>query len=95
MTGFSVTYHRTPHLPDPQARALAEPALAVGGGMIVAAALCVPRLPGWASDYGAVLVYTALILHLAIAIGLLRWGVLTMWTGYRCGNHRNAIGHHR
>jgi hypothetical protein len=79
----------------PENRALAEPALIIGGAILLATALCAPRLPRWAADYGAALVYTALFMTIAVAVGLARWGVLTRWTGYGCGNHRNEIGHRR
>ena len=58
-------------------------ALATAVIMIAVAAACVPWLPGWAMDYGAILVYWALALHLAIAIGLAGWAVRTWRTDYR------------
>lgn len=51
--------------------------------MLALAAACVQWLPGWATDYGAILVYWALALHLAIAIGLVGWAVRAWRTDYR------------
>ncbi|WP_019926565.1 hypothetical protein [Nocardia sp. BMG111209] len=59
---------------DTEIAPLAEPALVLGAGMLAAAVACVGRIPGWADDYGAFLVFFALILHLALAVGVLRWG---------------------
>ncbi|WP_067683525.1 hypothetical protein [Nocardia miyunensis] len=66
-----------------EGRAPVWPALTLAALMFAAAAACVPWLQGWATDYGAILVYWALALHLAIAIGLVRWAVRTRRTDYR------------
>lgn len=58
-------------------------ALATAIIMFVLAAACAPWFPGWATDYGAILVYWALALHLAIAIGLARWAVRAWLADYR------------
>lgn len=41
--------------------------------MVVAALATLTRIPGWTSDYG-VLVIAAVVLYLALATGLVRWG---------------------
>lgn len=79
----------------PETRPPIWPALAVAAVMFAAAAACLPRFPGWASDYGAILVYWALSLHLIIAIGLVRWAVRARWTDYRSQKHRTENGYRR
>ncbi|MBF6331996.1 hypothetical protein [Nocardia transvalensis] len=63
-------------LPDPDPGVLAGPALAIGVGMLALAVVFAARLPDWARDYGAELVYSALMLHVGSAVLLLRWGFL-------------------
>ncbi|MFI9409055.1 hypothetical protein [Nocardia gamkensis] len=45
-----------------------------GLAMVVAALAALTRIPAWTADYG-VLVVAAAILYLAIAAGLVHWGV--------------------
>ncbi|MGV9665257.1 hypothetical protein [Nocardia niigatensis] len=58
----------TPH-------AVATVALVLGAAMVVAVPAAAEYVLLWARLYGAVLVYLALVEYLAVAIGLLRWGV--------------------
>lgn len=46
----------------------------LGSAMVVAALAALMRIPGWTADYGVVVVAAA-ILYLAIAAGLVRWGI--------------------
>ncbi|MQY30843.1 hypothetical protein NRB56_64470 [Nocardia sp. RB56] len=64
-----------PAAPEPSLEPLAEPALGVGVVMLLAALVCAPRIPLWADDYGVALVYLALFIHLALAVGAVRWGL--------------------
>ncbi|WP_155981766.1 hypothetical protein [Nocardia sp. BMG111209] len=60
---------------EPSLEPLAEPALGIGVVMLLVVLVCAPRIPAWADDYGIVLVYLALFIHLALAVGALRWGL--------------------
>ncbi|MEU2041858.1 hypothetical protein [Nocardia niwae] len=55
---------------------LAVPAVVIASimllGMLVAA---VVLLPAWARDYGAILVYVAVVVYAGLAFRLLWWGV--------------------
>ncbi|MEU7630909.1 hypothetical protein AB0C34_13120 [Nocardia sp. NPDC049220] len=63
---------------DPGTAPLAPIAITLGLLLLVVAGTQLNRLPGWAGDYGAVLVYLAFILYLLIAGSLLWWGVDTV-----------------
>ncbi|MGQ4616235.1 hypothetical protein [Nocardia sp. R7R-8] len=52
--------------------------------MVVVALSASTRIPGWASDYG-IMVIAAAILYLAVAAGLVRWGI-----GRRHDPHRDT-----
>lgn len=54
---------------------LAPLAVAAGLILLIAAVATMSRMPGWADDYGAPLVYLAIFLYLAIAGRLTWWGV--------------------
>jgi Ca2+/Na+ antiporter len=60
---------------------LAPLAVATGLILLIAAFATVPRMPGWAADYGASLVYFATFLYVAIT------GRLTWWGAYILINH--------
>ncbi|MER7448861.1 hypothetical protein ABTW96_01070 [Nocardia beijingensis] len=45
----------------------------LGLTMVVAVLAALSRIPAWTSDYG-VMVIAAVILYLAVATGLVRWG---------------------
>ncbi|WP_157112034.1 hypothetical protein [Nocardia beijingensis] len=65
--------------PDPDAAPLAVPAVVLASimllGMLVA---LVVLLPAWARDYGASLVYFAVVIYAGLALRLLWWGVTTL-----------------
>ncbi|MFI6361659.1 hypothetical protein ACIBG0_02820 [Nocardia sp. NPDC050630] len=60
---------------------LAPLAVATGLILLVGAFATVYRMPGWAADYGASLVYFAIFLHVAIT------GRLTWWGAYILISH--------
>ncbi|RJO70923.1 hypothetical protein D5S18_27485 [Nocardia panacis] len=64
-------------------RPLAVPAIALGIALTLAALISLPWLPHWAAEGGPLLVYAALVLHLAIAAGLIRWGLDILLTERR------------
>ncbi|MEV4234206.1 MULTISPECIES: hypothetical protein [unclassified Nocardia] len=53
---------------------LAPLAVATGLILLIPAFATVNRMPGWAADYGASLVYFAIFLYVAIAGRLTWWG---------------------
>ncbi|MFF3223686.1 hypothetical protein ACFYV7_12915 [Nocardia suismassiliense] len=53
-------------------------ALAIGVGMLIAAFVTLDRVPGWADDYGAILVYLAFFLYMSIAGRLTWWAIDTL-----------------
>ncbi len=53
---------------------LAPLAVATGLILLIVAFVTVNRMPGWAADYGASLVYFAIFLYVAIAGRLTWWG---------------------
>ncbi|MFD7844885.1 hypothetical protein ACFV4K_18360 [Nocardia sp. NPDC059764] len=55
--------------------AVAIAALVLGSIMVVAIPASTDYLFVWARMYGAVLVYLAFAEYLAVAVGLVRWGV--------------------
>ncbi|MGW2661836.1 hypothetical protein ACWCW7_12805 [Nocardia tengchongensis] len=54
---------------------VATVALVLGAVMVVAIPAATDYLSAWARTYGAVLVYLAFVEYLAVAVGLVRWGV--------------------
>ncbi len=54
---------------------LAPLAVATGLILLIAAFATVNLISGWAADYGAILVYLAIFLYVAIAGRLTWWGV--------------------
>lgn len=58
---------------------LAIPAIALGLLLLVAAFATLNRIPGWADDYGAILVYLAFFLYMSIAGRLTWWGIDTLY----------------
>ncbi|MFE7744750.1 hypothetical protein [Nocardia sp. NPDC057455] len=67
--------------PDPDAAPLAVPAVVIASMMLIGmlAAILV-LLPGWARDYGAGLVYLAVLIYAGLAVRLLWWGVAILRT---------------
>ncbi|MFI6169859.1 hypothetical protein ACIBCN_23975 [Nocardia sp. NPDC051052] len=59
---------------EPDNAALAPVALLAGLFMLIAAFAHLDRIPGWADDYGAILVYLAFFLYMSIAGRLTWWG---------------------
>ncbi|GAB4585661.1 hypothetical protein [Nocardia sp. IFM 10818] len=57
------------------ANSLGIPAVMLGVLMVIAVPAALTRLAGWADLYGAVLVYLAFFEYIAVAAGLVRWGV--------------------
>ncbi|MFI9632803.1 hypothetical protein ACIHAX_08925 [Nocardia sp. NPDC051929] len=68
--------------PDPDSVPLAVPAVVLASimliGMLVALVLL---LPNWARDYGADLVYLAVLIYAGLALRLLWWGVTVLRAG--------------
>ncbi|MFI6041447.1 hypothetical protein ACIA8C_07415 [Nocardia sp. NPDC051321] len=54
--------------------ALAPVALLAGLFMLIAAFAHLDRIPSWADDYGAILVYLAFFLYMSISGRLTWWG---------------------
>ncbi|APA98721.1 hypothetical protein [Nocardia seriolae] len=50
-------------------------ALILGAGMVIAVPAAAEYLSLWARMYGPMLVYLAFVEYLAVALGLVRWGV--------------------
>ncbi|MFG1793256.1 hypothetical protein [Nocardia sp. NPDC049149] len=65
--------------------ALAPVACAVGFFMLLAAFAHLDRVPGWADDYGAILVYLAFFLYMSIAGRLTWWGVDILYARIKTG----------
>ncbi|WP_328412155.1 hypothetical protein [Nocardia sp. NBC_00403] len=72
---------------DDELAPLGIPALALGMMLIGAGLAFLPLTIGWASDYGPLMVYTAYILHLSLAIALSVWG------GRRIRDHRRFVSY--
>ncbi|MBF6195940.1 hypothetical protein [Nocardia implantans] len=65
--------------PDPDAAPLAVPAVVVASIMLIGMLVAlVVLLPAWARDYGATLVYFAVLIYAGLALRLLWWGVTTL-----------------
>ncbi|NNH72971.1 hypothetical protein HLB23_24445 [Nocardia uniformis] len=58
--------------------AVAGGALALGLLLLIVAFANLNRMPGWADDYGAILVYLAFFLYMSIAGRLTWWGIDTV-----------------
>ncbi|WP_280358507.1 hypothetical protein [Nocardia otitidiscaviarum] len=52
--------------------------LALGLLLLIVALANLNKMPGWADDYGAILVYLAFFLYMSIAGRLTWWGVDTL-----------------
>jgi hypothetical protein len=67
--------------PDPEAAPLAVPAVVVATIMLLGMpAAVLVLLPSWARDYGADLVYLAVLIYTGLAVRLLWWGVAILRT---------------
>lgn len=58
-------------------------ALVVGFAMLIAAFATLDYVPGWAEDYGTILVYLAFFLYMSIAGRLTWWGIDTVYARLR------------
>lgn len=65
--------------PEPDNVALAPVALLAGLFMLIAAFAHLDRIPGWADDYGTLLIYLAFFLYMSITGRLTWWGVDTIY----------------
>ncbi|KAA8888826.1 hypothetical protein F3087_07390 [Nocardia colli] len=72
------TDHAANSAPEPNKVALAPIALLAGLFLLIAAFAHLDRMPGWADDYGAILVYLAFFLYMSIAGRLTWWGIDTL-----------------
>ncbi|MFQ6332084.1 hypothetical protein ACLMAL_39070 [Nocardia sp. CWNU-33] len=72
---------------DDELAPLGIPALALGMMLIGTGLAFLPLTIGWASDYGPLMVYTAYILYLSLAIALSVWG------GRRIRDHRRFVSY--
>ncbi|KZM74948.1 hypothetical protein [Nocardia terpenica] len=63
-------------------------ALALGLVLLMVAFANLDRVPGWADDYGAILVYLAFFLYMCIAGRLTWWGIDTLRDRVRAGRGR-------
>ncbi|WP_406230348.1 hypothetical protein [Nocardia sp. NBC_01009] len=62
--------------PDPDALPLAVPAVVMASIMLIGMLVAfVVLLPDWAHDYGADLLYIAVLIYFGLAVRLLWWGV--------------------
>ncbi|MFE9580630.1 hypothetical protein ACFYO1_29925 [Nocardia sp. NPDC006044] len=64
---------------EPNNAPLAPIALLAGLFLLIAAFAHLDRMPGWADDYGAILVYLAFFLYMSIAGRLTWWGADTIY----------------
>ncbi|MFI7002490.1 hypothetical protein [Nocardia sp. NPDC050175] len=65
---------------EPNNAAWAPMALLAGLFLLIAAFAHLNRMPGWADDHGAILVYLAFFLYMSIAGRLTWWGIDTTYT---------------
>ncbi|MFI9400812.1 hypothetical protein [Nocardia sp. NPDC052316] len=70
---------------EPNTALLAPLSVAAGLLMLIAAFATLHRMPGWADDYGAVLVYLAFFLYMSIAGRLTWWGIDTVYARLKSG----------
>lgn len=71
--------HRATSETDPlNATVVAVGALVLGLVLLMVAFANLDRVPGWADDYGAILVYLAFFLYMCIAGRLTWWGLDTL-----------------
>lgn len=85
----------TPHIrvtQEPNVAALAPIALTTGLLMLIAALAAVGRIPGWATDYGTILIAISIIVYLSIAGRLLGWGIAQLLD--RMSESRAETSHH-
>ncbi|MFD0363002.1 hypothetical protein ACFQZZ_16280 [Nocardia sp. GCM10030253] len=66
---------------------LGIPALALGLMLIGAGLAFLPLMRGWAGDYGPLMVCTAYILYLSLAVALSVWGA------HRIRDHRRSVSY--
>ncbi|MFJ4653888.1 hypothetical protein ACIP5Y_21705 [Nocardia sp. NPDC088792] len=71
------------HPGDPAPEPLNPTAVALGGLvlgllLLIVAFANLNRMPGWADDYGAILVYLAFFLYMSVAGRLTWWGIDTL-----------------
>ncbi|MFF2550543.1 hypothetical protein ACFVUS_06055 [Nocardia sp. NPDC058058] len=72
-------HRHTGSAPEPlNPAAVASGALALGLLLLITAFATLNRMPGWADDYGAILVYLAFFLYMSIAGRLTWWGIDTL-----------------
>ncbi|KZM68189.1 hypothetical protein [Nocardia terpenica] len=76
--GADNTTPRTASQADADIAALAIPAIVLGVAMLIAAFAGMDRIPGWADEIGAVLVYLAFFLYMSVAGRLTWWGSDTL-----------------
>ncbi|MEV0292308.1 hypothetical protein [Nocardia sp. NPDC050710] len=68
--------NRPPRCPtQPNTAPLASLAVLLGVIMVLAAVAELDRIPGWAADYGTVLIVMAIATYLAVAGRVLHWGI--------------------
>ncbi|MGW4842901.1 hypothetical protein [Nocardia brasiliensis] len=63
-------------------------AFGVGLAMLIAAFATLDYVPGWAEDYGTILVYLAFFLYMSIAGRLTWWGIDALYARLRHGRGR-------
>ncbi|MBF6138378.1 hypothetical protein IU501_36015 [Nocardia otitidiscaviarum] len=79
----NLTDRTAAHHTEPAAEPL-NPTLVAIGGLILGLLLLIVafanlnRMPGWADDYGAILVYLAFFLYMSLAGRLTWWGIDTL-----------------
>lgn len=85
----SATHHADSDA-DPASQTLnptlvAAGALAFGVVLLLVAFANLNRMPGWADNYGAILIYLAFFLYMSIAGRLTWWGIDTVCTRLKDG----------
>ncbi|CAM4311560.1 hypothetical protein NONI108955_20265 [Nocardia ninae] len=85
----STTTDRRAHAAaEPDSAVLAAPAVVAGLVLLIAAFATLNRIPGWADDYGAILVYLAFFLYMSLAGRLTWWGIDALYTRMKDGRSR-------
>lgn len=86
--------HAATHHADSDAESASRPlnpafvaagALAFGVVLLLVAFAHLNRMPGWADNYGAILVYLVFFLYMSIAGRLTWWGIDTIYTRLKEG----------
>ncbi|MFF2555016.1 hypothetical protein ACFVUS_28710 [Nocardia sp. NPDC058058] len=71
--------HRAGSAPEPPSQAVvALGGLALGLTLLIVAFAKMDRIPGWADNYGAVVVYLVFFLYMSVAGRLTWWGIDTL-----------------